>query len=163
MLRLSGLVEEINISYTCTPNCKGWTDTGSPIDKALPSSGMRRGQGITIDVAFRVIQSCLLFVPLPLGGVHQLLQVIDLLLPTISAPKKNFKQHFDYIEIPVVEDIYLHTYISIIFDVFARTALQMFEVCNFIFFINQDFDVDYVYHAFTYILDQHWWKPRLTS
>lgn len=38
-----------------------------------------------------------------------------------------------------MEDIYLHTYISIIFDVFARTALQMFEVCNFIFFINQDF------------------------
>ena len=86
MLRLSGLVEEINISYTCAPNFKGWTDTGPPIDKALPSSGMRRGQGITIDVAFRVIQSCLLFVPLPLGGVHQLLQVLGILLPTISAP-----------------------------------------------------------------------------
>lgn len=110
MLRLSGFVEGISISYTCAPNFKGWTDTGSPIDKALPS-GMRRGQGITIDVAFRVIQNSLLFVPLPLGGVHQLLQVLGLLLPTISAPKKNFKQHFDYIEIPVVEDIYLHTYI----------------------------------------------------
>lgn len=138
MLRLSGNVEGISISYTCAPNLKGWTDTGSPIDKALPSSDMRRGQGITIDVAFRVIQNSLLFVPLPLGGVHQLLQVLGLLLPTISAPKKNFNQHFDYIEIQVVEDIYLHTSISINFDVIICTALQMFEVCNFIFFINQD-------------------------
>lgn len=76
----------LGISYTCAPNFKGRTDTGSPIDKALPSSGMQRCQGIKTDVAFRVIQNSLLFVPLPLGGVHQLLQVLGLVLRTISAP-----------------------------------------------------------------------------